>query len=590
MAKTFFRRTLILGITFSVGVSLSAIAALSVNRWEVSQQQNQFQKQINNLAISIKRSSERYTDVLIFLSDFYKVNKDRVQRQEFNDFVDRSLKVYPGIQALEWASLVKQENRSIYEKSIRTEGYPTFQITELSNEERLIRAGRRPYYIPITYIAPFDSNEAALGFDLNSDTIRAASINSARDSGKIQATSRIRLVQEKEEQYGFLLILPLYKTVAVPKVLITRRTEFDGVLLGVFRVSDVIEESLQGLNYEIDFILYDRDALQKEQFLGHYDAVSKTVMSVEKDSVSAISKGNKLLCPTSINCTRTLEIGQRQWLINFLPSVDYSLNVSYGTWVTLLIGLSLTGSLILFLSNLQNELVQTKKLNELKQRFFSMASHELRTPLSTIVLTSESLQTNYHIFSDTQKQKNIQRIQLTAQQMSQQITDLLTLSRAEAGKLEFNPQILDLVLFCQQVIDEIQSAISQPIIFTNHSPNIQVFWDKKLIRSLLGNLLANAAKYSSEDTSIQVILSSNREIVTFKICDRGIGIPATDLASISEAFQRGSNVEDIPGTGLGLAIVQTCIDRHRGTWVIDSSEGKGTIVTINLRLCCENEE
>ena len=73
-------------------------------------------------------------------------------------------------------------------------------------------------------------------------------------------------------------------------------------------------------------------------------------------------------------------------------------------------------------------------------------------------------------------------------------------------------------------------------------------------------------------------------MATLTVQDFGRGIPAADLASIREAFQRGSNVGDRPGSGLGLAIVHTAVTLHRGTWHIDSIEGEGTTVTVALPL------
>ncbi len=584
MAKSSLRRGLILGITFGLGVSLSAIATLFVHRWEVSLRQNQFQQQLDHLTIALQRSLNRYTTVLTFLGDYYRVTQGQVQRQEFEEFVARSLSAYPGIQALEWAPLVRQTDRSAYERAMQAEGDSTFQITELSDDNRLIPSGDRPYYIPVTYIAPLSGNEAALGFDLNSSTARVAALEPARDSGEIHATGRIRLVQERRDQYGFLVVLPLYQIAEVPTSLETRRTQFAGVLLGVFRVSDVVEEASQGLSYEVDFVLSDQSASPNEQFLGRYDAVNQTVMAVEGKRSPTQVRWTQSLCPIPTTCTRTIAIGQRQWRIDFSPSTDYPFNAPYSTWATLLTGLLLTSSLVLFLQNLQKELARTKILNDLKQRFFSMASHELRTPLSTILLSTESLQANYDRLCDAQKQTNIQRIHLTAQQMSQQIADLLTLTRAEAGKLEFNPELLNISTFCQQAIAQVQLGINQPIVFTHSCPDIRAFWDKKLVRSLLSNLLANAAKYSPKDAPIQVSLSSDPHKATLEICDRGIGIPVAEQAHIREAFRRGSNVGDIPGTGLGLAIVKACVELHRGEWTIDSVEGQGTTVTVTLPL------
>jgi signal transduction histidine kinase len=213
-----------------------------------------------------------------------------------------------------------------------------------------------------------------------------------------------------------------------------------------------------------------------------------------------------------------------------------------------------------------------------------MASHELRTPLSTILLSSESLQINHDQLTEAQRQTNIQRIHLTAKRMSQQIADLLTLTRAEVGKLEFHPELLDLEYFCQQVVEEMQLEGSQPIQFRSLEQPMKAFLDKKLLRSLLTNLLSNAAKYSPTDAPIQFILSCNADLAVFQISDRGIGIPVAEQLHIVDPFCRGSNVGEIAGTGLGLAVVKACVELHRGDWAIESQTGKGTTVTVKLPL------
>lgn len=243
---------------------------------------------------------------------------------------------------------------------------------------------------------------------------------------------------------------------------------------------------------------------------------------------------------------------------------------------------------MLFLRSLHNELEQTKNLSHLKLQFFSMASHELCTPLSTILLSAESLQVNHQQLSKEQKWASIQRIHLTAKHMSQQITDLLTLTRAEAGKLEFNPELVDVDALCQQAIEAVetgnQSIRSQPIQFMSDGKQTKAFWDQKLIRSLLTNLLTNAIKYSPNQATIQFALQYNDQTATMQISDRGIGISKTDQPRIQEAFHRGSNVGEIIGTGLGLAVVKTCVELHRGEWAIESQVGQGTVVTVKLPL------
>jgi len=576
--KGFNRQQIALTLTLTLGVSLSVLAAFVVSRWEVSNRQSRFQRQIENLTTALQRSLNRYTDVLAFIGDYYQVAQLEVKRQDFAKFVERSHSTYSGIQALEWAPLVPKSERFAYEEKVRKEGYPSFEITELTGDKRLMRAGTRAYYFPVTYVEPFSDNESALGYDLNSNNTRAEAIAQTRDTGKITATARIKLVQEKHgQQFGFLVFLPIYQNHSVPKSPDKPRPDLKGVLLGVFRVSDVVEESLQDLQYEIDFSLYDRSGASSEQFLGRYEAFNKEVTTQEKPPLL-----NASVCPDG--CTRNLAVGQRQWLMVFSPSVNYPFERQYGAITTFVGGLLLTSSLGILLHNLNRDLQQTKNLSELKLRFFSMASHELRTPLTIILLSSESLQINHDKLSQGQKLINIQRIHLTAKRMSQQITDILTLTRAEAGKLEFNPELLNLEYFCQKIVEEMQIGITQPIQFLNTYPSTRAFLDKKLLQSLLTNLISNAAKYSPADAPIDVRLGCEDNRVIFEIKDRGLGIPAEDQPRIWEAFYRGSNVGAITGSGLGLAVVKTCIDLHQGEWAINSQPGKGTTVIVKLPL------
>lgn len=158
-------------------------------------------------------------------------------------------------------------------------------------------------------------NESAWGYDLSSNATRAVAIAQARDTGKITATARIRLVQEKRNQFGVLVFQPIYQNHQAPLAL--RRQQFTGVLLGVFRISDVVEESLRDLQYEIDFAVYDRSANPSEQFLGRYDAARKQFIASQTKPPSDWVKSS--LCPSAESCTQTLTVGQRQWSITFSP-------------------------------------------------------------------------------------------------------------------------------------------------------------------------------------------------------------------------------------------------------------------------------
>ncbi len=223
-------------------------------------------------------------------------------------------------------------------------------------------------------------------------------------------------------------------------------------------------------------------------------------------------------------------------------------------------------------------LEQEKELVDLKLRFFSMVSHEFRTPLSIILGSAQMLaEPNPQMTSD-RRHKNIHRIQSAAQLMTHYLTDMLTLTRAEAGNLEFNPQPLDVEAFCLNLVEDLQlsDANATELQFTSQGRCGMVSLDEKLLFSILSNLLLNAMKYSPKGSQIQLQLGTAAGGVVFQVSDRGIGITSTDQPNLYEPFFRGENATAIQGTGLGLVVVKRCVELHGGDITVKSEVGTGT--------------
>ncbi len=235
---------------------------------------------------------------------------------------------------------------------------------------------------------------------------------------------------------------------------------------------------------------------------------------------------------------------------------------------------------------LRNALTKEKELSELKSNIISVVSHEYRTPLATILSSAELLEHYGHKWSQHKRQRHFQRIQNTVHHMTQLISDVLLINKAEAGKLNFKPVPLDLVTFCQELIEELQltAKTKHQIDFQNLGVCHAVCMDEKLLRQFLTNLLSNAIKYSPGGGKIQFDLIFAPDTVTFRIKDSGIGIPQKDQDQLFDAFYRSSNVGTISGTGLGLAIVKKCVERHNGKIRVESEVNVGTTFTVIIPL------
>ncbi|MGB3205443.1 MAG: PAS domain S-box protein, partial [Crinalium sp.] len=191
---------------------------------------------------------------------------------------------------------------------------------------------------------------------------------------------------------------------------------------------------------------------------------------------------------------------------------------------------------------INKSLEQEKELNELKSRFISMVSHEFRTPLSTILLSSELLQHYSHKWDQDKKNKAYKRIQSSVKTMSQLLEDVLVIGKSEAGKQELNPVLLNPILFCEELVSEIQLtvALTHKINFVSKGDGNNAYLDEKLLRQILNNLMTNAVKYSSPSSTVHLLCDCQEEIVVFEVRDEGIGIPLEDQKHLFETFHRAS--------------------------------------------------
>ncbi|MEO1069570.1 MAG: CHASE domain-containing protein [Cyanobacteria bacterium J06638_6] len=203
----FLSRYLPTGLILFLGLGTTLAATTWVHRWEQVSRQEEVQKQINNLTTALQRTTNRYSDLMLSIGDLYAANDNQVDAQAFSRLVARAVRSYPGIQALEWAPLVDQAERPAYEQQLQARTGQSIGITEYQ-AGALVTAGDRSSYVPVTFLEPWATNEAALGYDLASNHTRRIALEKARDTGELAATGRIQLVQEKaKNQYSFLVFL-----------------------------------------------------------------------------------------------------------------------------------------------------------------------------------------------------------------------------------------------------------------------------------------------------------------------------------------------------------------------------------------------
>lgn len=232
---------------------------------------------------------------------------------------------------------------------------------------------------------------------------------------------------------------------------------------------------------------------------------------------------------------------------------------------------------------LSEALDKERQLNEIKGRFVSMASHEFRTPLTT-VLSSASLLSKYVTAEDQEKRdKHIQRIKNSVNNLNDILEDFLSLGKLNEGKVDKKMEVVNVCEILDETIEEMKELLKTGQYFkVNCNENCVALTDKKLLRNILINLISNAIKFSADDKPICIGAVKASESIIVTVEDNGIGICAEDQEHLFASFFRAANATNIQGTGLGLHIVKRYIDLLGGDVKLKSELGKGTIITFSI--------
>lgn len=233
--------------------------------------------------------------------------------------------------------------------------------------------------------------------------------------------------------------------------------------------------------------------------------------------------------------------------------------------------------------------VQLEHANRIKDEFLANMSHELRTPLNSILGLSEYLLEQYQDTLNETQQKSLQIIEASGRHLLDLINDVLDLSKMQAGKFDYYPQLVNVPDLCTSSIIFVKSQATKKTIDLRFKieKNISDFYaDPRRLKQILINLLTNAVKFTPNEGIVTLKVNTNAEknVIQFSVIDTGIGIAPEDLRRLFTPFVQveSSLNRHFEGTGLGLALVQKLTDLHGGSVEVESEVGKGSRFTIKL--------
>jgi PAS domain S-box-containing protein len=232
---------------------------------------------------------------------------------------------------------------------------------------------------------------------------------------------------------------------------------------------------------------------------------------------------------------------------------------------------------------LNEALYKEKELVEMKSKFISIASHEFRTPLSTISLIAGILRKHKEKISTEEFNARIDSIEKQVRHMTYMLDDILTIGKADAGKIQTQYTSIPIENFFEQTAAEVEQSTNTHKIKRQIKCSVKkINLDEKLLRNIVLNLLTNAIKFSPQSKSVSLTVTNTADTLIIKVRDKGIGILEEDRTKLFTSFHRGSNVGTIQGTGLGLSIVKKAVDLLKGEIQLHSEIDRGTVFTITL--------
>jgi two-component system, cell cycle sensor histidine kinase PleC len=233
------------------------------------------------------------------------------------------------------------------------------------------------------------------------------------------------------------------------------------------------------------------------------------------------------------------------------------------------------------------EKTRAEEANRSKSEFLANMSHELRTPLNAIIGFSEVMVQQFFGPMGSDKYVDYARdINKSGQYLLDVISDILDMSKIEAGRLQLEIKPCNMPAIIDESLRIVAPRAQEgKVEVTVKLPKmLDLEGDKRALKQVFINLLANAVKFTPEGGRVSVTAKKQDQRVVIVIADSGIGIPPRDLEKLGRPFEQVENqfTKTKSGSGLGLAISKSLVELHGGTLSIESEERQGTTVTVLL--------
>lgn len=553
------------------GTVLITVLGLTLLGWRNArvayhaERQTAIDQTVTSTQLGIQERLDTYELVLIGASGLFASSAE-VTRNEWRDYVAtfNLENSYPGIQGLGYAEHATPSEIPSIVRSAQADGLKDFSV---------FPAGSRKEYAVNLYFEPQDN--VAFGFDLFSEPTRLSALTRARQTGESSITGKLNFVASKgrSEEPGFVMYLPAYVKGSYQTEPLARR-EIKGYVYAPFTMGGFFGKTFENTNNDKHSMrIYDTSA-------------SKDNLLYEASNFSALDNED------SFRHTSSMEIFGREWLIDFRFSPDIVADTTRSSPISSLVvgtmlSFLLSGFVLTLLVTRTRVLAHTKhmEVQSAKDELLSLASHQLRTPATSVKQYLGMALEGFAGKLSTQQSNLLEKAYESNERQLHIINEILYVAKIDAKGIVLTPRRLNVNKLLRDLTQELSATAKknrQKIRLQMPMKQIYIEADEHCLRMAMENLISNALKYSYEDTTVSVKLTTSKDEIRFIVKDKGVGIDAKDLPLLFNRFSRIPNElsRQTSGSGIGLYLSQQLIELHNGKIEVESTKGKGTVFTV----------
>ncbi len=580
-------------LVFGIGLSISLLVTLLVYEGQQRNDSHLFDQAVRQTTAAVEPGIVRYADLLYGFRGFFG-GEQIPSAEQYATYVrsSRLLERHPGVVTVAWGPQLRPDEVRDFERAMQRAGQDGYEISP----PPATGAGAAP----ITYVAPLDGNESAVGFDLSADESGKAALRLAGESGEVVAGTPLLVVGESGgESRAVNLYLALYEGGSVPPES-GRATRHSGNVVATLVVADAME-ALTGPEPVLELEVYDvgeagnpAEVPREEELL--YDS--------DEEPFEAID-------PSGLSESVQVEVGGRTWMLHMAPGPGFDpYQPLVRWWMVVPIGLVISGLLAMLVADVvrsrreveeeavdlaeemtdylrqrERQLEQANenmlRSNKELERYASIAAHDLQEPLRSLLAYASVIERRYGESLDPDAMDHVRRMARAAERMRTLVVDLLTYAKADSALRRIESVNLNEAV--RVAIDDLSSLVQECGATVRLGELPTVPGNRRELIGVFSNLISNSLKYRSDEPP-EVVITASRDDAFWVVAvkDNGIGISAEYHERIFELFRRLEKRASDTGTGLGLAICARTIQQHGGRIWVESEEGHGAVFRFSL--------